>query len=125
QFDPAAVNATLQVDLAGAHVLPGRKNQIRIVTWNAEGYLSSRGLDLDWEPAGRKEDRPIELYAIVAGISTYGAEHLKLTFAAKDAQDMATALSAGGRRLFGADKVHLTLLCDAGNPQALLPTRAN
>jgi WD40 repeat protein len=119
--NPDAATATTSVDLAGAVALPGEKNHVRIVTWNAEGYLSSRGLDLDWEPPGHKDAQPMELHAIVVGVSTYDSDALKLRFAAKDAADVAKALELGGKRLFGADKTHVTLLCDG----AISPTRAN
>ena len=121
KFDADAATATMSVDLAGAIVLPGEKNKVRIVTWNAEGYLSSRGLDLDWEPPGRKDAQKMELHAIVVGVSTYDSDALKLRFAAKDAADVAKALELGGKRLFGADKTHVTLLCDG----ATAPTREN
>ena len=39
---------------------------------------------------------------------------LNLQFAAKDARDFAAALQLGAKRLFGVDKVHLTLLDKAG-----------
>jgi hypothetical protein len=125
--DPDVATAGLTVDLAGATVLPGEPNRVRIVTWNAEGYLSSRGLEFLWEAPGRKQAQPIDLYAIVAGVSAYDGDALKLRYAAKDAEDMATALELGGRRLFEAagGKLHLTRLCDAGHAQALPPTRAN
>ena len=71
----------------------------------------------DFVPVGRPDERPPELYAIVAGVSKYAADKLNLRFAAKDAQDMAAALRAGGKRLFGVDKVHLTLLCEGEHPE--------
>jgi hypothetical protein len=125
KVDRAAATATLNVDLAGATALAGHKNRIRIVTWNGESYLFSRGLELDWEPAAREAAQPIELHAIVAGISGYAGEGLKLRFAAKDAADMAKALELGAKRLFGADKAHVTLLCDGGPAGTLPPIRAN
>jgi hypothetical protein len=124
-LDPDAGNASLTVDLSGAVILPGQKNRVRIVTWNKEGYLSSRGLDVDWEAPGRKEAERIELHGIVVGVSGYAAEGLKLRFAAKDAADMARALELGGKRLLGADRTRITLLCDDGPAGTPLPSRAN
>jgi WD40 repeat protein len=125
KFDANAVKATTNVDLAGAVVLPGEKNHVRIVAWNSEGYLSSRGLDLDWIAPGRKDEQPIELHAIVVGVSDYASDALKLRYPGKDAADIAKALQLGGKRLFGADKTHVTLLCDGGPAGALSPTREN
>jgi hypothetical protein len=51
---------------------------------------------------------------------------MNLTFAGKDALDMATAIRVSASRLFGAQKVHLTLLTDyPGVQDAQPPTRAN
>ena len=123
--DSDAQQATLTVDLAGAPVLPGQPNQITVVTWNAEGYLSSRGLVRQWTPEGQADAHPPELYLIVCGVSQYAEPKLNLRFSAKDAEDMAHALELAGKRLFGADKVHLTLLSTADDPKAQKPTKDN
>ena len=123
--DSDAKQAALTVDLAGAPVLPGQPNQITVVTWNAEGYLSSRGLVRQWTPEGQADAHPPELYVIVCGVSQYAEPKLNLRFSAKDAEDMAHALELAGKRLFGADKVHLTLLSTADDPKAQKPTKDN
>jgi WD40 repeat protein len=117
--------ATLTVDLADAPVLPGKPNRIRVVAYNAEGSLSSRGLEMLWTPEGELGDERPELYAIVGGVSTYASPALALRFAAKDADDMARALEVGAGRLFGVERVHLTLLSTSGNPRAVPPTKDN
>ena len=38
---------------------------------------------------------------------------------------MAKALELGGKRFFGAEKVHLTLLTTSKHPKAAPPTKAN
>ena len=95
------------------------------MTWNAEGYLSSRGLVRQWTPEGQADAHPPELYVIVCGVSQYAEPKLNLRFSAKDAEDMAHALELAGKRLFGADKVHLTLLSTADDPKAQKPTKDN
>ena len=120
-----AKKTTLTVDLAGAHLIPGKPNKVEVVTWNAEGYLSSRGLVREFDAPGEASTPAPELYAIVAGISTYGNPALNLRFAAKDAEDFATALQLGGNRFFGASKVHLTLLTTTDSPNAARPTKDN
>jgi hypothetical protein len=39
QPDPNAKETTLTVDLKGAPVIPGKHNEVRIVAWNAKGYV--------------------------------------------------------------------------------------
>jgi hypothetical protein len=111
--NPDAAEATLTLDLSGAHWKPGEQNDIRIVCWNREGYLSSRGVSVAWQDSGPPEKAPPELYAIVAGISDYAAPDFRLHFAAKDATDFARALQVAGSRLFGEERVHLSLLSSA------------
>ncbi len=124
-LDPQAASAELQVDLAGAPLKPGEPNTIEVIVWNAAGYLSSRGAKILWTPAGPSTLKIPELYAIVGGVSAYASPTLTLRFAAKDAADMATALELGAQRLFGVEKVHLTLLRSTDDPGALAPTKAN
>ena len=59
------------------------------------------------------------------GVSDYAEPKLNLRFAAKDAEDMARALELAGKRFFGADKVHLTLLSTGDHPKARKPTKQN
>ena len=73
---------------------------------------------------GKPETAPPELYAIVGGISDYDGTELDLSFAAKDAQDIAAALEASAKKFFGAEKVHLTLLTTGKDPRAVPPTKA-
>src|SRR5690606_25543331 len=105
--------------------LSGGVNDLRVVAWNAEGYLSSRGLRATWSARPAADEHPAELYAIVAGVSDYAAPELRLNFAAKDAEDIARALALAGERLFGAGRVHLTVLTTSGAPGTLPATKAN
>jgi hypothetical protein len=127
KFDPAVQEATLTIDLRGGpSIMRGKENKISIVAWNQEGYLRSRDNgNLGWKPPGKADDRDPELYAIVVGTAKYAAENLQLNFAAKDAEDMARAFELAGKRLFGADHVHLSLFSTSGNPRVLPPTKAN
>ncbi|MEN8689053.1 MAG: caspase family protein, partial [Desulfobacterales bacterium] len=104
------------------YLIPGKDNVIEVRAFNAEGYLSSRGVAVAYQPPGEAPiDKPT-LWAILAGVSQYEGEDIKLRYAAKDAEAMATALTLGAKRLFGAEKVQITLL--STEPKNF-PTRAN
>lgn len=122
--DSLAKTATLTVDMSGAHLISGEPNRVEVVTWNAEGYLCSRGLVREFT-GPVKATEPPQLYAVVAGVSQYDNPALNLRFAAKDAEDFATALTLGSQRLFGAKKVHLTRLITTDQLQTLKPTKDN
>ncbi len=124
-FDSTVKHATFIADLAKAPLLAGKANQIRIVTWNKEGFLSSRGARLAMTSNDKMETAAPELYAIIGGISNYSSSALNLRFAAKDAEDFAKALEMGAKRLFGADKIHIKLLTSSSKEPASLPTKAN
>ena len=117
--DPAANQVELNVSLVGAPIRPGQPNEIEVIAYNGEGWLASRSSKVVWDvPAARKEVVQPNLYAIVVGISEYANPSINLRYAAKDAGDMAQALTLGARQLFGAEKVHLQLLTTADNPFA-------
>jgi WD40 repeat protein/uncharacterized caspase-like protein len=124
---PEATEAHLTVDLTGASIIPGQENTVEVIAWNAEGYLSSRGVKIVWKPTGAEDGaaRHPDLYAIVVGISKYAGGSFDLTFAAKDAEDMAQALKVGAKGLFGVEKTHITLLNTSGKEGVSLPTKEN
>ena len=124
--NPNVPQANLIVDLSKANgTISGKDNAVRVVAWNVENYISSRGADLIWVPGGASETATPELFAIVGGISSYAGSHLNLNFAAKDAVDIANAIELGAKRLFGADKVHLNLLSTTEDPRSVPPTKDN
>lgn len=99
------------VDLAGhPYLLKGQENVIEVRAYNAENYLSSRGVTIVYlEPGVAEEQKPV-LWAIIAGVSDYAGEAIDLRYAAKDAEDIAHALKIGATSLFGEDHLRLTLL---------------
>ncbi len=103
----------------------GGENEVEVLAWNAEGYLSSRGAVLEWRAPGAKSLQPPEVFAIVCGTTRYASPSMNLTFAGKDAADMATAVRVSARRLFGAERVHLTLLTDHPGAGSGAPSRDN
>jgi WD40 repeat protein len=117
--------ATLSVDLAGAPYVAGQPNEIRVVTWNAEGYIASRGEIRAWTPAGTTDAKAPQLYAVVAGVSKYSSPAIGLRYPDKDAADMAKALEIGAKRLFGTERAHVTLLNTSGDARTVVPSKAN
>ena len=122
--NPDAQALQLQMNLGNQpYLIPGEENVIKVRALNKEGYLSSRGVRVVYEPPGQAPAEIPILWAIVVGISDYTGEQIDLHYAAKDANDMAKALQLGATRLFGVENVHTTLLTttDSKSP----PSKAN
>lgn len=122
-FSVARGQGELAVSLRGLPAIAGAPNAVRVVAWNGEGYLASRGAQAIWQPP-EATTTPPSLHAIVVGTSEYASPDLRLTFAAKDAEDFARALRLAGTRLFGADRTHVTLLTSGAPDPADRPTKA-
>ncbi len=68
---------------------------------------------------------PPNYYAIVVGVSQYEGKNLNLRFAAKDAGCIANSLRLGANRLFGTEKVQVTLLSTEKGDGVIAPTKKN
>ena len=124
--NPQAARVDLAIDASTSpFLIAGAENTIEVRAFNAGEYLSSRGVTLDCKPSGEAPVVHPSFWGIVAGISNYEGQDIRLTYADKDAADMAQALRLGAARLFGADHTHITLLTSPQAPGAILPTRAN
>jgi WD40 repeat protein len=124
--DPQAPVQDILVDVSGHPFLKPGKNACEVRAYNAAGYLVGR--DFGWAcQAPRAAARAPHLWVIVAGVSDYQGDELDLRFAAKDAEDFAAAARLAGERLYGEERVHLSLL--AAPPGARAgpgwPTRRN
>jgi WD40 repeat protein len=131
---PAGFNAQsptldLSLPLNSQLIKPGEENVLRVVARNAQSTLASPPMEVRWTAPGAPEPFAPRLYAIVCGISQYAdPRKIKtLRFAAKDARDMALALAAGSKELFGTDKTEIHLLTGEGktNKDATAATKAN
>jgi len=125
--NPQDASAELKVNLLEwkQFFKPGVANEVEIRVYNADGYLSSRGVKLTYTPPPEAASEPPHLWAIVAGVSDYADSQLNLRYAAKDAEDFAHALEIGAKGLFPQSRVHIALLSTSGKPGTVLPTRAN
>lgn len=106
-----------------------------VKTYNKAGWLSSKPERIRYVPEvnsrgeagggitiqlGKKHEP--KLYAIVIGTSDYRGEKLDLSYADKDASDVATGLEGVGEALFGTGNVQVNLLTSSSN---LASTKAN
>lgn len=122
-IDPDAIKLDIKLDLTNnPRLIPGNKNIVEVLAFNAEGYLSSRGIVREIQGPGNANVEKPNVYAIVVGISDYHGGKLNLRYAAKDAEDFATAFRLAASRFFGAERVYLTVLTTAAGSKR--PTRA-
>lgn len=114
--DPAAQSLELPIEIPESLLIPGEENTLQVLAWNGEGYLSSRGEPVRFRAPPATKVEPPTLYAIVAGVSKYANPAMNLTYSGKDAADIAQALNISAKRLFGAEKVNISLLTDYSDP---------
>jgi hypothetical protein len=130
---------TLTVDLTrfNKYFRTDTTNVIKVVAWNAEGYLSGSPDTIHYTPvtkeargvgiASKKQTPapPPALWGIVVGTSDYAGDQIDLKFAAKDAADFSQAVVAGARRLFGAGRVNMELISTDRKEPGKQPTKKN
>jgi WD40 repeat protein len=108
-------------------------NNLELIAWNQEHYLKSTPYSLFYQPKKSKGLEIEELfdssevyqpkfYGLCIGISDYQGDNIDLTYASKDAEDMAKAIEMGANRLFGADNAKLWLL---SSNSVVKPTKNN
>jgi WD40 repeat protein/uncharacterized caspase-like protein len=114
---------TLNVSLKNAPFIAGEENKIEVIARNLSGSLTNRGTARGaklFTPAGSVTKETPNVYAIVAGISNYTGDSLKLNYAAKDAEDFAKAIEIGAVKMLGdKSKVHIRLLTSTGADAAV------
>lgn len=118
-------------------------NNAEVIAWDREGNVSSRGRQfaiykennsisvrgIEALTTGNPQKRVFEgqFYMVIAGVSEYADQNLKLQFAAKDAEDMAQTITLGARKLLCSKeieakqpctRVHTRLLSTEKNPSA-------
>jgi hypothetical protein len=122
--DSSRSEISLSVDLAqySKFFRYDTTNVIRVLAWNAEGYLSSRpdtvhyappssGKGMKYVARDKNGNRIIpHLYALIVGTSDYAGQQIDLQYPAKDAEAFSSALAVGAERLFGKDHVQVKLL---------------
>ncbi|MEO0557408.1 MAG: caspase family protein [Bacteroidota bacterium] len=125
--DPWADGLDLDLDLSGHPFLSAEAdNRVVVVTRNADGFLSSRGIEVGGLEVEDDDGTPPALWAVVVGAGDYAGNVLDLRFAAKDASDFGTALRVASEGLFGPESTHVTILAggEGASVSDGLPTRA-
>jgi len=90
--------------------VPG-ENEVSIIAFNAQNSVQSLMKTIRFEST-RKEVPP-RLYILAVGIDKYVDEDAKLSYAAKDAHDMASRLKQKAEKMYGMDNVFIQTLYDA------------
>ena len=107
-------------------MIPGEKNRVMVKTYNGEGYLSSRGVEIVYTPAkAGAAGPPPAIWAVFVGVSDYkeGGNLSDLKYAAKDADSMAQAFKAVSQELF--PNTHIRVLSTASRTPEEQPSKAN
>ncbi|MFT5716462.1 MAG: ankyrin repeat protein/uncharacterized caspase-like protein [Oleiphilaceae bacterium] len=125
QKEEGAESVTWHLDLSQHTYLASGDNSLSVVTYNQEGYLSSRGLNVTFVSSKSPLRKPPKLYIVSIGVSNYHGEDLDLRFAAKDAVDIENALTLGAERLFGTNRTKSWLLSTDLPEANSQPTKKN
>jgi WD40 repeat protein len=78
------------------------ENVVTVKAFVADNSISSRGLSRVDTSSGKNAEAP-NFYGVMVGVSDYKGEELDLKYAAKDASDLAKAISASARKLLNTD----------------------
>lgn len=105
------------------YLLAGDENDISVVAYNSENYLSSRGAVMMYSNRHLEVIDP-SIFIICVGVSDYTGNQIDLRYAAKDAEDICFSLKVGAKKLFGEDRTH-TFLLTTNEEKNMYPTKAN
>ncbi len=130
---------TLKINLLPyrKYLLNDTTNQISIQVYNKKGWLhsdfiaidylnkiSARGTNTDKKKLSIRRKPQPKFYALVIGTSNYRGETLDLSYADKDAKDIANALRLTSDELFGEANTEIVLLNTEQN-SSLQPSKTN
>lgn len=86
------------------YFIAGKENPVTIKAYTADNTISSRGIIINEDKTAKKETAGPNLYAVIVGVSDYKGEKLDLKYAAKDANDIANAVSISAKKLLNTDE---------------------
>ncbi|MGA2548254.1 MAG: caspase family protein [Rectinemataceae bacterium] len=105
----ASANTDESIDLT----LPARDCTVSLIAVNKNGSSEARSLSLVWKGSAAAQGESLikpQLYVLAVGVSAYAKPGYRLSYAAKDAQDLAALLAKGSGLYRG---VETKVLADA------------
>lgn len=107
----------LEYDVKGHPYLYSNKpSRVTIKAYNKDQTLNSEPKSIFILPfEGAKPEEAPKIYAVVIGSSDYASDDMDLQYAAKDAEDFASALKMSSSNLIGGANLKLTKLTTAGD----------
>jgi WD40 repeat protein len=124
--DAQAASARVVVDLSSAVRRPDGENDLEVIAYDAKEVVATRPVRGGLKTTKQTDVKPDSFFALVVGTSRFsGPDSMNLKFAAKDATDMANALRVGATRLYGANRVHITVLTSDAGDESGRPTKSN
>lgn len=121
---PDADSANLTINILNHPYLQNGENTIEVKSYNAEGYLISRGVSVTVNHHSDEKKNAPSLYLLCVGTSDYAGTSIDLKYAAKDATDFYKAALISGEKLFNAERVH-SYLVTTDTVANVQPTRDN
>ncbi|HEX2683199.1 MAG TPA: caspase family protein, partial [Ferruginibacter sp.] len=91
----------IKKDELETYFIAGKENPVTLKAYTADNAISSRGLKIKIDKT-REAVAPVNLYAVMVGVSDYKGDELDLKYAAKDATDISAAISNAAKKLLNA-----------------------
>ena len=89
------------------YFVSGILNKVTVKSYTKDNQIASRGADGEDDEVEIRDTIPPNLYAIFIGVSDYKGTELDLKYAAKDAVDIAQAISLTSTKLLGSKHVFI------------------
>ncbi len=84
------------------YFIAGQENEVTVKSYTSDNTISSRGVKIN-EDKSKGNTMPPNLYAVMVGVSDYKGDELDLKYAAKDANDISSAVSNAAKKLLNTD----------------------
>jgi len=104
---------------------PGVMNTISATAFTkGEPSIASNPVSTLWKAPGRTGSATGRFFALIVGVAEYAGAGMRLSFAARDANDFYTSLCLAAGNRYGEENVDIRLLSTAPHPKAEEPTKA-